>query len=98
MGIGIVSQKPENGYCFIRSSKNERIFVHINNVDRSIFEQLSIGTKVYFEYMNTKKGKSAVKIRLLQSTVPQGITIDFSEQQIRGLFPICLKSWSSLIT
>lgn len=86
MGIGIVSQKPENGYCFIRSSKNERIFVHINNVDRSIFEQLSIGTKVYFEYMNTKKGKSAVKIRLLPSTAPQGITIDFSEQQIRGLF------------
>lgn len=45
MEKGIICKAPEKGYCFIRSQTGERIFVHVSNVDREIFNQLTKGTK-----------------------------------------------------
>ena len=86
MEKGIICKAPEKGYCFIRSQTGERIFVHVSNVDREIFNQLTKGTKVLFEYEEHDRGKSAVKVTLDTSTELCEKGIDFSEQQIRELF------------
>lgn len=39
MEKGIISNKTEKGYCFIRSSTGQSIFVHINNVGKEAYEQ-----------------------------------------------------------
>ena len=82
----IVREKTEKGYCFIRSKTGEDIFVHINNVDRAIYEKLTKGSKVQFDYEETNKGKRATNVILEPSVNLHGKTIDFSEQQIRELF------------
>lgn len=86
MEKGVISKAPERGYCFIQSTKGERIYVHVNNIDREVFNQLKKGTRVLFEYEENDQGKSAINVTLESSTVPYGKTIDFSEQQIRELF------------
>ncbi len=86
MEKGIVREKTEKGYCFIRSKTGEDIFVHINNVDRAIYEKLTKGSKVQFDYEETNKGKRATNVILEPSVNLHGKTIDFSEQQIRELF------------
>ena len=58
MEKGIISNKTEKGYCFIRSSTGESIFVHINNVGKETYEQLAKGSKVLFEYEESQKRKS----------------------------------------
>ena len=47
MEKGIISYKTEQGYCFIRSSVGEKIFVHINDVGEEAYEQLAKGSKVF---------------------------------------------------
>ena len=86
MEKGIISNKTEKGYCFIRSSSGESIFVHVNNVDRLVYEKLAKGSKVLFDYEETDRGKSATNIMLESPASPHGKIIDFSEQQIRELF------------
>ncbi len=86
MEKGIVINKTEKGYCFIRSSIGESIFVHVNNVDREIYEKLAKGSKVLFDYEETDRGKSATSVMFEPSVSPHGKMIDFSEQQIRELF------------
>lgn len=86
MEKGIVSKKTEKGYCFIRSSTGENIFVHINSVDREVYEKLGKGSKVLFDYEETDKGKKATKVLIESPANAYGKTIDFSEQQIRDLF------------
>ena len=86
MEKGIISNKTEKGYCFIRSSTGENIFVHVNNVDREVYEKLAKGTKVLFDYEETDRGKSAINIMLDLPTRSHAKKIDFSEQQIREMF------------
>lgn len=86
MKKGTISNKTEHGYCFIRSSAGERIFVHINNVGKETYEQLAKGSKVLFEYEETNRGKSATKVMLEPSERPHGKVVDFSEEQIREMF------------
>ena len=86
MEKGIVSQKTEKGYCFIRSSTGESIFVHVNNVGQEIYEQLAKGSKVLFEYEETGKGKQATSVILEPPESPYGKVVDFSEEQIREMF------------
>lgn len=86
MEKGIISHKTEKGYCFIRSSTRESIFVHINNVGKEVYEQLAKGSKVLFEYEETDRGKSATNVMLELSENPHGKVIDFSEEQIRDMF------------
>lgn len=86
MKKGTISNKTERGYCFIRSSAGERIFVHINNVGKETYEQLAKGSKVLFEYEETNRGKSATKVMLEPSESPHGKVVDFSEEQIREMF------------
>ncbi len=86
MEKGTVVNKTEKGYCFIRSSKGDNIFVHINNVDREIYEKLAKGSKVLFDYVETDKGKSATNVELELPESPHGKEIDFSEEQIREMF------------
>lgn len=86
MEKGTISNKTDKGYCFIRSSTGESIFVHINNVDKEVYEQLARGSKVLFDYEETDKGKRATNIVLAPPTSLQGKVIDFSEQQIREMF------------
>lgn len=86
MEKGIISNKTEKGYCFIRSSTGESIFVHINNVGKETYEQLAKGSKVLFEYEETDRGKRATNVMLEPSESPHGKVIDFSEEQIRDMF------------
>ncbi|MDE6663112.1 MAG: cold shock domain-containing protein [Lachnospiraceae bacterium] len=86
MEKGIISNKTEKGYCFIRSSTGETIFVHINNVDREVYEQLAKGSKVLFDYEETDRGKSATCVMLEQPEKSHDKVIDFSEEQIREMF------------
>lgn len=86
MEKGIISHKTENGYCFIRSSAGEHIFVHISIVGEDVFEQLAKGVKVLFEYEETPKGKRATTVMLEPLENPHGKIIDFSEEQIREMF------------
>lgn len=86
MEKGIISNKTEKGYCFIRSSTGDSIFVHINNVGKEIYEQLAKGSRVLFDYEETEKGKSATNIMLELPESPHGKMIDFSEEQIRDMF------------
>ena len=50
MEKGVVSATTEKGYCFICSSTGESIFVHINDVGKEAYEQLTKGSKVLFNY------------------------------------------------
>ena len=86
MEKGIISNKTEKGYSFIRSSTGESIFVHINNVGKETYEQLAKGSKVLFEYEETDRGKRATNVMLEPSVSPHGKVIDFSEEQIRDMF------------
>lgn len=86
MEKGTISNKTEKGYGFIRSSTGENIFVHVNNVDREIYEKLVKGSKVLFDYEETDRGKRATNVMLEPPVSPHGKIIDFSEQQIRELF------------
>lgn len=86
MKKGIVCNKTDKGYGFIRSSTGERIFVHIKNVDPEVYERLAKGSKVLFDYEETERGKSATKVILDESENTGGIKIDYSEEQIRGMF------------
>lgn len=86
MEKGIISNKTEKGYCFIRSSTGESIFVHINNVGKETYEQLAKGSRVLFEYEETDRGKRATNVMLEPSENPHGKVIDFSEEQIRDMF------------
>lgn len=86
MEKGIISNKTEKGYCFIRSSTGETVFVHVNNVDREVYEKLAKGSPVLFDYEETDRGKSATNIMLESPARPYGKRIDFSEQQIREMF------------
>ena len=86
MEKGIISNKTEKGYCFIRSSTGESIFVHINNVGKEAYEQLAKGSRVLFDYEETDRGKSATNVMLEPSESPHGKVIDFSEEQIRDMF------------
>lgn len=86
MEKGIISNKTEKGYCFIRSSTGESIFVHINNIDKEVYEKLAKGSKVLFDYEENDRGKSATNVILESSANPHGKIIDFSEQQIREMF------------
>ena len=86
MEKGIISNKTEKGYCFIRSSTGENIFVHVKNVDREVYEQLAKGSKVLFDYKETERGKVATNIVLELPESPHGKVIDFSEEQIREMF------------
>lgn len=86
MERGTITYKTENGYCFIRSLTGERIFVHINNIDRKVYEQLEKGSKVFFDYEETDKGKNATNVILELPTSIQDKEINFSEQQIREMF------------
>ena len=86
MEKGIISNKTEKGYCFIRSLTGESIFVHINNVGKEAYEQLAKGSKVLFEYEETDRGKSATNVMLEPPETPHGKVIDFSEEQIREMF------------
>lgn len=86
MEKGIISKKTEKGYCFIRSSTGESIFVHINNVGKEAYEQLAKGSRVLFDYEETDKGKRATNVMLERSESPHGRVIDFSEEQIRDMF------------
>ena len=86
MEKGVITNKTEKGYCFITSSTGESIFVHINNVDRQVYEQLDIGSKVLFDYEETDKGKSATSVMLESPESIHGKVIDFSEEQIREMF------------
>ncbi len=86
MEKGIVSNKTENGYCFVRSSTGESIFVHINNVGKEAYEQLAKGSKVLFDYEETDRGKSATNIMLELPQSTHAKVIDFSEEQIRDMF------------
>ena len=61
MEKGIICKAPEKGYCFIRSQTGERIFVHVSNVDREIFNQLTKGTKVLFEYEEHDRASCIIK-------------------------------------
>lgn len=60
--------------------------MHINNVDRDIYDKLAKGSKVLFEYEETEKGKRATNVVLDLQKVPNGKIIDFSEEQIREMF------------
>ncbi len=86
MEKGTVVNKTEKGYSFIRSSKGDNIFVHINNVDREVYEKLAKGSKVLFDYIETDKGKRATNVELELPESPHGKEIDFSEEQIREMF------------
>lgn len=86
MEKGIISYIAERGYCFIRSSAGERIFVHINHVGREVYEQLSKGSRVLFDYEETDRGKSATNVMLEPLETLDGKVIDFSEEQIRDMF------------
>ena len=86
MEKGIINNKTEKGYCFIRSSTGENIFVHINTVGKEIFEQLAKGSRVLFDYEETDKGKRATNVMLQPSENPHDKLIDFSEEQIRDMF------------
>ena len=86
MEKGIISNKTEKGYCFIRSSTGESIFVHINKVGRVAYEQLAKGRRVLFDYEETDRGKSVTNIMLEPSESAHGKVIDFSEEQIRDMF------------
>lgn len=86
MDKGIISNKTEKGYCFIRSSTGESIFVHIKDVGGEVYEQLAKGSKVLFNYEETDKGKRATTVMLDLSENPYGKVIDFSEEQIREMF------------
>lgn len=86
MEKGIISNKTENGYSFIRSLTGENIFVHINNVGEEVYEKLAKGSRVLFEYEETARGKSATNVILEQPENPHGKVIDFSEEQIRDMF------------
>ena len=86
MEKGIVSNKTDKGYSFIRSSTGESIFVHINNVGKEAYEQLAKGSRVLFDYEKTDRGKRATKVMLEPSENPHGKVIDFSEEQIRDMF------------
>ena len=77
MEKGTISNKTDKGYCFIRSSTGESIFVHINNVDKEVYEQLARGSKVLFDYEETDKGKRATNVVLAPPTSLQGKVIDF---------------------
>ena len=85
MEKGIVSNKTDKGYSFIRST-GESIFVHINNVGKEAYEQLAKGSRVLFDYEKTDRGKRATKVMLEPSENPHGKVIDFSEEQIRDMF------------
>ena len=86
MEKGIVSNKTDKGYSFIRSSTGESIFVHINNVGKEAYEQLAKGSRVLFDYEETDRGKRATKVMIEPSENPHGKVIDFSEEQIRDMF------------
>lgn len=86
MEKGIVCNKTDKGYGFIRSSTGASIFVHIKNVDSEVYERLVKGSKVLFDYEETDRGKSATKVILDDSENTSGVKIDFSEEQIRGMF------------
>lgn len=53
MERGTISNKTELGYCFIRSESGDKIFVHVNNVGKEIYEQLERGSKVLFSCEET---------------------------------------------
>lgn len=86
MEKGIVSNKTDKGYSFIRSSTGESIFVHINNIGKEAYEQLAKGSRVLFDYEETDRGKRATKVMFEPSENPHGKVIDFSEEQIRDMF------------
>ena len=86
MEKGIISNKTDKGYCFIRSSTGESIFVHINNVGMEAYEQLAKGSRVLFDYEDTDRGKRATKVMIEPSERLHGKLIDFSEEQIRDMF------------
>ena len=77
MEKGVVSATTEKGYCFICSSTGESIFVHINDVGKEAYEQLTKGSKVLFNYEETDRGKKATNVRLELSRTPYGKKIDF---------------------
>ena len=86
MEKGTISNITERGYCFIRSSVGESIFVHINNVGKEAYEQLAKGSKVLFDYEETDRGKSATHVMLEPPESPHGKVVDFSEEQIIEMF------------
>lgn len=86
MEKGIISNKTERGYCFIRSSAGESIFLHMSDVDHEVYEQLAKGSKVLFDYEETKKGKRATNVMIELPQRPCDKDIDFSEEQIRDMF------------
>lgn len=86
MEKGIISYKSERGYCIIRSSVGEKIFVHISNIGEEAYKHLAKGCKVLFDYEETEKGKSATNVILELPESQHGKTVDFSEEQIREMF------------
>lgn len=86
MEKGIIRNKSEKGYCFIRSATGESIFVHINDVGKEAYEQLAKGSRVLFDYEETDRGKRATNVILEPSESLHGKVIDFSEEQIRDMF------------
>lgn len=86
MEKGTIINKTDKGYSFIRSSMGESVFVHINNVDKEVYEQLVMGSRVLFDYEETDKGKSATNVIIEPPESTYGKAIDFSEEQIREMF------------
>lgn len=86
MERGTITNKKESGYCFIRSESGDKIFVHVKNVGKEIYEQLEGGCKVLFSYEETHKGKQATEIKLENTENKCGKRIDFSDEQIREMF------------
>ena len=80
MEKGIISNKTEKGYCFIRSSTGEIIFVHINNVGKELYEQLAKGSRVLFDYEETDRGKSATNVMLEPSQSPHEMFGDLAAE------------------
>lgn len=85
MKSGIVTYKnEEKGYGFVKSNDNEKYFFHINEIGHQSFEQLTINRSVNFEFKNSLKGMQITNI--LANINCYEKPINFSEEQIRGLF------------
>lgn len=86
MERGIIFDRTDDkNFCFIKSSRGEKIFVHANNVGEEIFRQLTAGISVHFISKKEEKGKSATTV-IIDKSASINNNIDFSEVQIRDLF------------
>lgn len=86
MEKGIISNKTDHGYCFIRSSAGDSIFTHISDVGKEAYEKLAKGSKVLFDYKEIDGRKRATHVMLEPPESENGKTVDFSEEQIREMF------------